>query len=78
MDTSEKVDKDTNDNGHNDSANWKWGIFYYNPKDNRLLPPKRYGLGWTINFANMDSAIAFILVLTLIILFSLWLKAQAM
>jgi uncharacterized membrane protein len=79
MDSNERADKDLYDNGHDDPANWKWGMFYFNPKDKRLFPPKRREwAGWTINFANMGSVIAFILVFTLIILFSLWLNAQAM
>lgn len=39
--------------GHNDSSNWIWGIFYYNPQDKRLFIPKRIPvMGWTINLAN--------------------------
>ena len=35
---------------------WKWGIFYFNPNDDRLLPPKSDArMGWTINFANFYS-----------------------
>ncbi len=31
----------------------RWqGLFYANPEDPRLLVPKRYGLGWTFNFAR--------------------------
>ena len=38
---------------HQDPKNWKLGIFYFNPEDKRLLPPKRVKqLGWTINFSN--------------------------
>ena len=36
-----------------DLKNYKWGIFYYNPDDNRVFVPKRLkALGWTLNFAN--------------------------
>lgn len=31
---------------------WHAGVFYYNPSDDRLLLPKRTGLGWTINFGQ--------------------------
>ena len=79
MDSNERADNDLYDNVHNDPTNWKWGMFYYNTKDKRLFPPKMQEWAeWTINFANMGSLIAFILVFTLIILFSLWLNAQAM
>ncbi len=47
-------------------SNWKWGIFYYNKQDNRLFPPKRYGFGWTINFANPNSVFFFVAILILI------------
>ena len=39
--------KETSDEWHKDSKNWKWGIFYYNKKDKRLFPPKKIkALGW--------------------------------
>ncbi|MFY7814072.1 MAG: DUF5808 domain-containing protein [Chryseobacterium taeanense] len=47
---------------------WKLGIFYYNKQDKRLFPPKRTGLGWTVNFANPFSVALFILILIAIIL----------
>ncbi len=31
---------------------WKWGVFYLNPEDPRLWVPKRFGIGWTLNFAR--------------------------
>ena len=32
---------------------YKFGIFYYNPNDGRIIVPKRIKyLGWTLNFAN--------------------------
>ena len=41
MNSNERADNDLYDNGHNDPANWKWGMFFYNPKDKRLFPSKR-------------------------------------
>jgi uncharacterized membrane protein len=33
--------------------NYKWGVFYYNPDDSRVIVPKRYrSMGWTFNFAH--------------------------
>ena len=47
-----------------DPKNWKWGVFYYNKEDNRIFPPKRIPwMGWTINFANIKSIFAFVLML---------------
>ena len=41
-----------------DPANWKWGLFYYNKEDKRLLPPKQIRwMGWTVNFANAYSVL---------------------
>ncbi|WP_294223811.1 DUF5808 domain-containing protein [uncultured Chryseobacterium sp.] len=45
---------------------WKFGLFYYNKQDKRLFPPKRYGFGWTVNFANPRSVIVFLIILLLI------------
>ncbi len=33
-------------------AHWKMGIFYYNPDDPALLVEKRFGIGYTMNFAR--------------------------
>jgi uncharacterized membrane protein len=35
-----------------DDRYWYGGLFYNNPDDPALLVPKRYGLGWTVNFGN--------------------------
>jgi len=45
-----------------DPNNWKWGFFYYNKEDKRIMPPKKNpAMGWTINFANKRSVITFLL-----------------
>ncbi len=50
----------------NDPDNYKWGIFYFNPRDRRLILPKRnFWLGWTFNFA---SPYAYLLLLGIIVL----------
>jgi uncharacterized membrane protein len=33
-------------------AMWRGGLIYYNPGDAAVIVPKRYGLGWTLNFAR--------------------------
>nr|WP_199001967.1 DUF5808 domain-containing protein [Flavobacterium sp. ASV13] len=54
---------------NNDPENWIWGIFYYNPKDSRLFPPKRIkAMGWTINFANPNSVFLGILIIAILII----------
>ncbi len=68
MDTKEKPNKEIFDQWHDDPANWIWGIFYYNKKDKRIFPPKRFrALGWTINFANPYSILIFFILLILTI-----------
>jgi uncharacterized membrane protein len=55
-------------NGWDDEHNWKLGIFYYNPKDKRLMPPKRNRFfGWTVNFANPLSILTMALLITAIV-----------
>lgn len=31
---------------------WKGGVFYSNSRDRALLVPKRFGIGYTLNFGN--------------------------
>ncbi|MBX6342828.1 MAG: hypothetical protein IRY97_10250, partial [Thermomicrobiaceae bacterium] len=31
---------------------WIAGFIYYNPDDPALMVPKRFGVGWTLNFAR--------------------------
>jgi uncharacterized membrane protein len=35
-----------------DDRYWKGGLFYYNPDDPAFLIEKRFGVGWTVNFAS--------------------------
>ena len=36
-----------------DSNNYKYGVFYYNKDDSRIIGPKRIKyMGWTVNFAH--------------------------
>jgi uncharacterized membrane protein len=52
-----------------DQNNWKCGVFYYNPEDERLLPPKKEAwMGWTTNFANSKS-VALLIAIVFLILF---------
>ena len=42
------------DNRHDGTPDSMWhaGLFYYNPADAAVLVPKRFGWGWTLNFAR--------------------------
>jgi uncharacterized membrane protein len=60
----EKPSKETLEKWRKDPNNWKWGFLYYNKEDQRLLPPKRIEwMGWTVNFANPNSILVFVLIL---------------
>lgn len=59
---------DEEENMHNDPSNWKWGIFYFNPKDKRIFVPKRSLFGLTINFANPNAILIVAVIVFLIVL----------
>lgn len=68
MEQEEKPSKETLKQWSNDPNNWVWGMFYYNPKDKRIFPPKKNPwMGWTVNFANPKSIIVFIIIFLLLI-----------
>ena len=67
MELGEKPDKETLKKWHDDPANWRDKIFYYNKKDKRLFPLKRYGGGWTINFASWKSIISIVVLAAFVI-----------
>ncbi|UOQ86791.1 DUF1648 domain-containing protein [Gracilibacillus salinarum] len=37
---------------YDDDHYWKAGLFYFNPNDKSIFVEKRFGIGWSINFAN--------------------------
>lgn len=47
-----------------DDRYW-YGFFYYNPDDPDPFVPKRYGLGWTINFGHPQGKLIAALMLAL-------------
>ncbi|RYD78561.1 MAG: hypothetical protein EOP55_06825 [Sphingobacteriales bacterium] len=48
---------------HDNPDNWKWGVFYFNRNDPRLVVPKQVEvLGWTFNFAHPISYIIIVLI----------------
>ncbi|WP_308637806.1 DUF5808 domain-containing protein [Paenibacillus silvisoli] len=38
--------------GADDEGQWLAGFLYYNPLDKAVFVPKRYGVGWTVNFGR--------------------------
>jgi uncharacterized membrane protein len=64
----EKPSKETLEKWNQDPKNWKLGCLYFNPNDTRIFPPKRIsGMGWTVNFANPKSVVAFLIMLSFIL-----------
>ena len=44
--------QDSDEISRDDDRYWKLGLFYFNPDDPALFVPKRFGIGWTNNFAR--------------------------
>ena len=69
MKEENKPSKETLEKWHQDSNNWKFGVFYFNKDDKRIFPPKRLTqFGWTINFANPLSILVIVLIIVTTIL----------
>jgi uncharacterized membrane protein len=49
------------------NAAWRGGIFYFNREDPALFVPKRFGIGYTLNFANRWSWLIVGILLVLIL-----------
>jgi uncharacterized membrane protein len=48
---------------------YKWGLFYYNPDDQRVIVPKRNPwMGWTLNFARFYSWFIIIMIIAVAVL----------
>lgn len=53
----------------NNSEKYKWGVFYFDPKDSRIFVPKGHALrGWTLNFGNRISYFVIAVLIALIVL----------
>jgi uncharacterized membrane protein len=42
-------------NKFGDESSRKLGIFYFNSENKKVFVPKKYGMGWTLNFARWQS-----------------------
>ena len=51
-----------------DDRYWSAGFLYTNPDDPALFVPKRYGLGWTLNFGHPQAKLLLIVLLLLVLL----------
>ena len=57
---TEEIDRD-------DDRYWKLGQFYFNPNDPTMFIEKRFGIGWTINFANVKGWLILIGIIVVVI-----------
>jgi len=70
-----KPSKETLEKWSQDPDNWVLGMFYYNKKDKRILPPKRIAqLGWTVNFANPISVLVIVIIIVITLLITKWIR----
>jgi uncharacterized membrane protein len=59
------------DRMRNNPDHYKWGIFYYNPDDSRVILPKRnQWMGWTLNFANLWTYVIILFFIGFVIMMS--------
>jgi len=57
--------QDSDEISRDDDNHWRLGVFYFNPDDPAVFVPKRFGIGWTNNYAR---PLTWVLVATLIVL----------
>lgn len=62
----DEPEEDTGLTHRDDDRYWRGGLFYINHDDRALVVPRRYGLGWTLNFGNPRAAMLLAGALTLI------------
>ncbi|WP_449008402.1 DUF1648 domain-containing protein [Paenibacillus taichungensis] len=52
----------------NDDDNWKLGFIYFNSNDPSFTVEKRYGIGWTINFARPLSWVLLLFIIAIVVI----------
>lgn len=68
MENDKEPSEETKERWINDPNNWIWGLFYYNPEDKRIFPPKKIKeFGWTTNFANPNSVFVLLAIMAVLI-----------
>ena len=54
--------------------NYKLQVFYYNPKDKRIIVPKQdRNRGWTLNFGNFFTYLILVVILLAIVFYNVFL-----
>ena len=68
MENDKEPSEETKERWIKDPNNWSWGLFYYNPEDKRIFPPKKIKeFGWTTNFANPNSVFVLLAIMAVLI-----------
>ncbi|MEK4053283.1 DUF5808 domain-containing protein [Paenibacillus sp. FSL F4-0087] len=52
----------------NEDDNWKFGFIYFNSNDPSFTVEKRYGIGWTINFARPLSWVLLLFIIAIVVI----------
>lgn len=52
----------------NDDEHWKLGFIYFNANDPSFTVEKRYGIGWTINFARPLSWVLLVFIIAIVVI----------
>ncbi len=56
------------------SEYYKLGFLYFNTQNSKLFVPKRFGLGWTINFGRIEAWIIILALICFIIIEKFFIK----
>lgn len=59
---------DTDKTDYDEDAHWIGGLIYFNKNDPSIFVEKRFGVGWTLNFANPIGYLIILLPLAIILL----------
>ncbi len=63
-----KNSKESDEKGNNGKERkGYYFVFYWDPSDKRVFVPKRWGYGWTVNFANPFSILGLFLIIAIVI-----------
>ncbi|HEY4455136.1 MAG TPA: DUF5808 domain-containing protein [Pseudonocardiaceae bacterium] len=61
-------EEDTGLTHRDDDRYWRGGLFYVNRDDHTLFVPRRFGIGWTLNFGNPRAAMLLLGIVAVIVL----------
>lgn len=57
---------------YDDDRFWKGGMVYYNPNDPKILVDKRFGVGWTLNFARPSVWVGLVVLILIALFPTIW------